>query len=58
MCETVECFFKGSSIGTYHIASYLEWAKTENNPALVTLVERFWKYTQSARDLYKETVGK
>ena len=58
MCETVECFFEGSSIGTYHIASYLEWAKTENNPALVTLVERFWKYTQSARDLYKETVEK
>ena len=55
MCETVECFFDGNSIGSYHIASYYEWAKTQNDPTLTTLVERFWKYCQSARDYRNQT---
>ena len=56
MCETVECYYNGESLGTYHIASYLEWAKTQGNDALVTLVERFRKYTESARDFRTQTV--
>ena len=49
MCEDVECFFDGKSAGSYNIASYYEWAKTQNNSALVTLVERFAKYSESAK---------
>lgn len=56
MCETVECYYNGTSVGSYHIASYLAWAKTENNASLVNLVERFWKYAESARD-YKNSVS-
>ena len=50
MCEAIECYYNGESIGSYHIASYLEWAKKQNNVNLVTLVERFSKYCQSARE--------
>ena len=50
MCETVDCFYNGAKIGSYHIASYHEWAMGQNDTALVSLVERFWKYCQSARD--------
>ena len=55
MCETVTYYIDGTETGSFHIASYLEWAKTQNNDALVVLVERFWKYCQSARD-YKNSV--
>ncbi|MBQ3015656.1 MAG: glycoside hydrolase N-terminal domain-containing protein, partial [Clostridia bacterium] len=55
MCETVTYYIDGVETGSFHIASYYEWAKTQNNAALVTLVERFWKYCQSARD-YKNSV--
>lgn len=50
MCEAIECYCNGEAVGSYHIASYLAWAKKQNNPDLVTLVERFWKYAESARD--------
>ena len=55
MCETVTYYVDGTESGSYHIASYHAWAETQNNEALVTLVERFWKYAQSARD-YKNSV--
>ena len=55
MCETVTYYIDGVETGSYHIASYHEWSKTQNNDTLVTLVERFWKYCQSARD-YKNSV--
>ena len=55
MCETIECYYGGEKVGSYHIASYHEWAKTQNDSTLLTLVERFWKYCQSARD-YKESI--
>jgi len=55
MCETVTYLVDGVEGGSYHIASYYEWAKGENNDALVSLVERFWRYAQSARD-YKNSV--
>ncbi len=50
MCEIIECYYNGENIGSYHIASYLEWAKAQNSDALVTLVERFAKYCLSARE--------
>ena len=55
MCETITYYVDGTESGSYHIASYHAWSKTQNNEALVTLVERFWKYAQSARD-YKNSV--
>ena len=50
MCETVECYHKGAYIGSYHIASYYNWALQQGDEELVKIVERFWKYCQSARD--------
>ena len=55
MCETFTYFIDGKECGSYHIAAYFEWAKTQNNEKLETLVERFWKYCQSARD-FKNSV--
>ncbi len=55
MCETFTYFIDGRECGSYHIAAYFEWAKTQNNEKLETLVERFWKYCQSARD-FKSSV--
>ena len=56
MCETIECYYSGVYVGSYHIASYHNWARTQGNEKLITLVERFWKYCQSARD-YKNNVS-
>ena len=50
MCETVTYRINGEEAGSYHLAAYRNWAQTQNNNKLVTLVERFWKYCQSARD--------
>ena len=41
MCETVTYTIDGIEAGSYHIAAYHEWAKGQNNEALVNLVERF-----------------
>ena len=55
MCETVTYKINGTEAGTYHISAYHNWAKTQSNNKLTTLVERFWKYCQSARD-FKNSV--
>ena len=55
MCETVTYKINGTEAGSYHIAAYHNWAKTQSNDKLITLVERFWKYCQSARD-FKNSV--
>ena len=45
VCYTVE----GTDIvGEYNLKAYYEFAKTTNNPDLVSLVERLWKYSESA----------
>ena len=56
MCETVTYYIDGEEVGSYHIAGYYDWAKTQNDTGLVTVVERFWKYCQSARE-YKNSVA-
>jgi hypothetical protein len=56
MCETVTYTINGAEASTFHINAYYEWAKTQNNEALVKLVERFWKYCQSARDFKNSIV--
>ena len=55
ICETVTYYVDGTEGGSYNIASYHAWAKTQNDESLVNLVERFWKYSQSARD-YRNSV--
>ena len=55
MGETVYVYNGNKEIGTYSIASYYAWAKTQGNSALTTLVERFAKYCESSalyRDAY------
>ena len=53
MCETVDCYYNGASIGSYSISAYYNWAKTQNNSALLTLVERFSKYCKTSA-VYRE----
>ena len=55
MCEAIECFENGNSVGSYHISSYLKWAENQNDESLVNLVKAFWKYAESAK-AYKESV--
>ena len=49
MCESVECYRNGTYIGSYHIASYHNWALGVGDDKLVNIVERFWKYCQSKK---------
>ena len=49
LCETVTYTVEGVESGSFHINTYYEWSKTQNNENLVNLVARFWKYLQSAR---------
>ena len=53
MCETICYRTAAGASGSYHIASYHNFAK--NDASLKNLVERFWKYAQSARD-YRNAV--
>ena len=53
MCETICYRTAAGASGSYHIASYHDFAK--NDASLKNLVERFWKYAQSARD-YRNAV--
>ncbi len=55
MCETIYYRTADGASGNYHIASYHAFAKEQNDDALVNLVERLWKYAQSARD-YRNAV--
>ena len=56
LCETVTIYKDNLEIGSYHIASYHNWASGQDDPALLAFVERLWKYCQSARD-YKNSVA-
>ncbi len=49
ICENIGYSIDGTEIsGQFNIKSYYEFAKTQNNDALVSLVERLWKYSESA----------
>ena len=56
LAETVDYTVNGES-DSCHIKSYYEWAKDQNNEKLVTLVERFAKYCESAA-AYRKSVTK
>ena len=52
--KTLEYTVGGES-DSFNIRCYYEWTKTQNNEALVTLVERFVKYCESA-EIYRDSV--
>ena len=47
MCKTIT-YTVGDASGSYHINSYYAFAKTQGDNSLITLVERFAKYCESA----------
>ena len=50
MTDAVRYEVEGTEIvGEYNLKSYYEFAKGENDDALVSLVERLWKYAESAK---------
>ncbi|MBQ3015216.1 MAG: Ig-like domain-containing protein [Clostridia bacterium] len=55
MCETITYKIGGTESGSFHIKAYYEWAKTQNDDALVNVVARFAKYCESAK-AYKNSV--
>ena len=57
MCETVTYTINGTEAGSFHIRCYYEWAAEQNNDALTSVVARFWKYAQSARDYRNSVIG-
>jgi hypothetical protein len=49
IAENISYSISGTDItGEYNIKTYYEFAKTLNNEALVSVVERLWKYSESA----------
>ena len=56
MGKTFTYTIDGNESGSYHIRSYYEFSKTLGNDKLVTLVERFAKYCESA-EAYKASFG-
>ena len=55
--KTITYTVNGEDAGSYHINSYYTDAKTKGNDALVTLVERFAKYCESADDYREFVIG-
>ena len=47
-CDDIYYSVDGVLKGSYHIASYYNWATNQNNSKLVDVVEKFWIYCQSA----------
>jgi hypothetical protein len=56
MCETVTYTVNGTDGGSYHIASYYKYASEGTDATLTSLVDRLWKYFQSARAYRNATV--
>jgi hypothetical protein len=59
ICEDVQYSISGTEIsGTYNIKSYYEYAKTQNNAALTSLVEWIWRYSVSAAEYRAKVTSK
>lgn len=58
MGKTIEYSIGGTPAGSYHIRSYYEFAKTQNDAKLTSLVERFAKYCESAEDYRLSVIEK
>lgn len=58
MTETVCYTIDGTEIGgAYNLKSYYEFAIKEGDEKLITLVERLWKYSESANNYRNEALG-
>ena len=57
MCETITYKIGGVEKGSFHIKVYYEWAKTQNDEALVNVVARFAKYCESAKAYRAEFIS-
>ena len=57
MAETVE-YTVGAETDTYSIKCYYEWSKDQDNEKLVTLVERFARYCESAGEYRNEILSR
>ena len=59
MPETVRYTISGTDIsGAFNLKSYYEFALSEGDEALINLVERLWKYSESALDYRNEVLNK
>ena len=56
--KTVTYSIGGVDSGSYHINAYYEYIKTQNNPSLTALVERFARYCESAESYRLSVVNK
>ena len=57
LCGTVTYTVGGEAGGSYHIASYFKYATEDGDAALISLVDRMWKYFQSAREYKSRVIG-
>lgn len=61
LAKNFDCYENGVYSGSYNINSYYSYIttneETKDNAALITLVERLWKYSQSAENYRKEVLG-
>ena len=57
MIDTIDIYMGGEKIGCFHINSYYDFALTQNNDALVDVVERFYEYCRSAKAYRDEVIA-
>ena len=57
MCGTVTYTVNGAVGGSYHIASYYKYATEGGDAKLISLIDRMWKYFQSARAYRNSVLG-
>ncbi|MBQ8290018.1 MAG: hypothetical protein IJY01_04020 [Clostridia bacterium] len=57
MIGTVEVYNDGVSLGSFHMNDYHAFALTQNNSALVEVVERFYMYCKSAGAYRDEVIA-
>ena len=57
MAETVTYTVNGEAGGSYHIASYYNHVSKGTDAALTSLVDRMWRYFQSARAYRNSVIG-
>ena len=57
MIGTVEVYNGSTKLGSFHINDYHDFALTQNNSALVDVVERFYMYCKSAKAYRDEVIA-
>ncbi|MBQ8290554.1 MAG: hypothetical protein IJY01_06780 [Clostridia bacterium] len=57
MIGTVEVYNGSTKLGSFHINDYYDFALTQNNSALIEVVERFYMYCKSAKAYRDEVIA-